>query len=316
MSRTERLLELMIRLRSRGHFTVQELADECGVSRRTMLRDLQALSELGVPLASTPGPGGGYTLAYPSRLVSPSLSVDEALGLIVSYEALLAYAESPLAASSLSAITKLRAALPPDTVGGLDRLRERVAMIGPERVYHAPLLPALLQAALAEAHLRIGYDSRGGTSERLIYPYGLVAALGFWYCACYDYRRAAHAWLRADRVLWLERVEGTERHEPMSLQQWLRRSPDVAGPLVRLHVTVTAAGMKDLDWSPFASHLARDDAGNGRIDLMVPAANLDYYARLFIRLGGEATVHAPPALIALLRERAEAVVARYMHQYQ
>ncbi len=28
MSRTERLLELMIRLRTRGRFTVQELADE------------------------------------------------------------------------------------------------------------------------------------------------------------------------------------------------------------------------------------------------------------------------------------------------
>ncbi len=314
MSRTERLLELMIRLRTRGRFTVQELADECGVSRRTMLRDLQALSELGVPLASTPGPGGGYTLAYPSRLVSPSLSVDEALGLIVSYEALLAYAESPLAASSLSAITKLRAALPPDTVGGLDRLRARVAMIGPERVYHAPLLSDLLQAALDEAHLRIGYESRGGTSERLIYPYGLVAALGFWYCACYDYRRTAHAWLRADRVQWLRRVEGherPERPEPLSLRQWLLRAPDVAGPLAPLDVTVTAAGLKDLDWSPFAGHLARDDAGNGRIDLMVPAANLDYYARIFIRLGGEAMVHAPPELIALLRERAEAILAHY-----
>ncbi len=95
------------------------------------------------------------------------------------------------------------------------------------------------------------------------------------------------------------------------MRQWLRRSPDVVGPLVRLDVTVTASGLKDLDWSPFAGHLMRDDAGNGHIDVMVPAANLDYYARIFIRLGDEATVHAPPELIALLRERAEAILGRY-----
>jgi predicted DNA-binding transcriptional regulator YafY len=59
MSRTERLLESITRVRARGRFTVQAMADEFGVSRRTMLRDLHALSAMGVPLASIPGPGGG-----------------------------------------------------------------------------------------------------------------------------------------------------------------------------------------------------------------------------------------------------------------
>ena len=40
------------------------------------------------------------------------LTVDEALALIVSYEALLRYPDSPFSAQSLSAVTKLRAALP------------------------------------------------------------------------------------------------------------------------------------------------------------------------------------------------------------
>ncbi|UZM97932.1 HTH domain-containing protein [Lysinibacillus sp. MHQ-1] len=41
-------------------FTIQEMAEECGVSRRTMIRDLMELSELGVPLYSEAGPNGGY----------------------------------------------------------------------------------------------------------------------------------------------------------------------------------------------------------------------------------------------------------------
>lgn len=85
VSKTERLLELLVTLRARGRFTVQEMAEEFGVSRRTMLRDLQALSALGVPLTATPGPGGGYLLAYPHGAVSLLFSVEEAIGLVLSY---------------------------------------------------------------------------------------------------------------------------------------------------------------------------------------------------------------------------------------
>ena len=55
MSRTARLLELLVRVQTKPRFTAQELAEEFGVSRRTMLRDLHALCGMGVPLRSTPG---------------------------------------------------------------------------------------------------------------------------------------------------------------------------------------------------------------------------------------------------------------------
>ena len=80
MSRTARLLELLIRVQTKPRFTSWELAEEFGVSRRTMLRDLQALSEMGVPLRSTPGPGGGYSLPRGGRRLSPSLTVGRGAG--------------------------------------------------------------------------------------------------------------------------------------------------------------------------------------------------------------------------------------------
>jgi predicted DNA-binding transcriptional regulator YafY len=46
-----------IRVQTKPRFTALKLAEEFGVSRPTMLRDLRALSETGVPLRSTPGPG-------------------------------------------------------------------------------------------------------------------------------------------------------------------------------------------------------------------------------------------------------------------
>src|SRR5215210_2491154 len=179
MSRTARLVELLLRVQTKPRFTAQELAEEFGVSRRTMLRDLHALSGMGVPLRSTPGPGGGYSLPRGGRRLSPSLTVDEALALIVSYEALLRYPDSPFSAQSLSAVTKLRAALPSDVVAELARLRRHVAVVEPVREYEVPLLGELLGASLDEAHLKITYDSiRSGVSERVVFPFGLYASQG------------------------------------------------------------------------------------------------------------------------------------------
>jgi len=311
MSRAERLLELITRVRATGRFTVQEMAGEFGVSRRTMLRDLHALSAMGVPLTSMPGPGGGYSLPYPQRPVTLSLAADEALGLILSYEAVLRDAPSPFRAPSVSAITKLRGALPPNVVRDLDRLRERVAVVGVERAYDAPFLADLLQAALDGAHLRVGYDSRRGPSERLIYPYGLVAGLGFWYCACYDYRRGVHAWLRADRIVSLERTEGQGTPETMTLAEWLRRPPETSQDMLALRAMVTARGMKELDWSAVGGGLMREADGSGGIDMPIPASSLDFYARLFLRLGAEATVASPVELVAALRREARSILSLY-----
>src|SRR5215203_5049391 len=69
----------MVRVQAKPRFTAAELAEEFGVSRRTILRDLQTLLGLGVPLRSTPGPGGGYSLPRGGRRLTPSLTVDEAL---------------------------------------------------------------------------------------------------------------------------------------------------------------------------------------------------------------------------------------------
>lgn len=62
MTKASRLLQLMDMIQEKNKFTVEELAIECGVSYRTMLRYLQELSQLGMPLYSEVGKNGGYSL--------------------------------------------------------------------------------------------------------------------------------------------------------------------------------------------------------------------------------------------------------------
>jgi predicted DNA-binding transcriptional regulator YafY len=310
LSRAARLLELMVRVQAKPRFTAQELAEEFGVSRRTMQRDLATLLRMGVPLRSTAGPGGGYSMPRGGRRLSPSLTVDEALGLIVSYEALLSYPAHPFAPKGVSAVTKLRSALPKDALGELERLRRHVGVVEPVRDYEAPLLGELLSAAVDGAHLQVTYDSmRSGVSERVIFPFGLYASAGFWYCACFDCKRDRNVAMRADRFLSARRVEGYEPLPHVPLDRW----PDNAGcedeEGVRVRARVTEPGTKSFE---LASLFGRALSGeNAVVEMYIPRRELDYYASRLLSVGTDVVVESPPELVGALREKAREVSELY-----
>jgi predicted DNA-binding transcriptional regulator YafY len=310
LSRSARLLELLIRVQTKPRFTAAELAEEFGVSRRTMLRDLGALSAMGVPLRSTPGPGGGYSLPRGGRRLSPSLTVDEALALIASYEALLRYPVHPFSTQSLSAVTKLRAALPNDVVAQLDRLRRHVFVGVPVRDYEAPLLGELLSAALDRAHLKVTYDSiESGVTERVIFPYGLYASQGYWYCACFDRKREMNVPMRADRFLSVERVEGFEPPE-FSIQGWMGTARE-GGERIRVSAKVTERGRKSFELTSLFGTIAPDEGGGGTLEAEMPHSEMDYYASRLLSVGTDIYVDSPPELVEAIQNKAREVICLY-----
>lgn len=314
MARAARLLEMLIRLRGAPCLTAQELANEFGVSRRTMQRDLRALANLGVRLAAAPGPGGGYTLARDQRLAPLTLTVDEALGVLLSYDAFARYAPPPFVAegAGLSAATKLRAALSPDAVRELERLGRHVAILARPVGDPAPLLGDLLRAALDRAHLRVVYDSKSGRSERIIFPFGVYAMGGCWYCACHDEKRGGNVSLRADRVVALARVEGDHARPPhIPMARWLDVVERDDGRGLPLRATVTPRGLLSYDLRALFGPIRPDGRGGGVIEGAIPRSEVAWYASQFLAAGPDVVVESPPELITAIRAQADTVAMLY-----
>ena len=61
MNRIDRLTAILLLLQGRKR-TAGEIAQRFEISRRTALRDMQALSEMGIPIVADQGASGGYTL--------------------------------------------------------------------------------------------------------------------------------------------------------------------------------------------------------------------------------------------------------------
>jgi predicted DNA-binding transcriptional regulator YafY len=58
--RADRFLSILIIISQKGLVTARELAEHFEVSLRTIYRDIEKISEAGVPIAATGGKGGGY----------------------------------------------------------------------------------------------------------------------------------------------------------------------------------------------------------------------------------------------------------------
>lgn len=58
----DRLIGILSILLQKDKITTQELANKFEVSRRTILRDINALSVAGIPIISEKGQGGGISI--------------------------------------------------------------------------------------------------------------------------------------------------------------------------------------------------------------------------------------------------------------
>ena len=83
--RAARLLQILLILQNRGRQTAGQLAEELEVVPRTILRDVDAMTEAGLPIIVHQGPRGGIELGFNYRTRLTGLAQDEAdaLGLIL-----------------------------------------------------------------------------------------------------------------------------------------------------------------------------------------------------------------------------------------
>jgi predicted DNA-binding transcriptional regulator YafY len=102
---------MLLVLQRRGRLTAHELAEALEVSERTILRDVEALSEAGVPIYTSRGSGGGIELmdGFETRLTG--LTAEEAQCLFLVGQPHVAH-RLGLGAATQSARNKLSNAVP------------------------------------------------------------------------------------------------------------------------------------------------------------------------------------------------------------
>lgn len=175
--RASRLLLMLLLVQNRGRMTSNELAAELEVSKRTILRDVEALSEAGLPMIVRAGRGGGIELGFNYRTRLTGLAADEAeaLGVLLTRKA-PELASLGLADSAARATTKLIESLP-DASRNIAQLAASRFRVGTAETTQDERVPALADAVRQQCVVRI---RARGPEPRTVHPLGLTLGENGW----------------------------------------------------------------------------------------------------------------------------------------
>lgn len=202
--------QIVRHLRRNTMTTIEVLAQDVGVSRRTILRDLIALRDEGYVIHSEPGRGGGISLDPQSIQTSPRLSVAEVFGLLISVASMRAAGQLPFAGLADAGLAKIEKALPRDKVRDLRQFLDclYVGTLAPQvDISHIgemdpDLLTAFEPAFLKQLYLQFQYrDAKGVETNRYVEPQAILILPPLWYLVAWDPDRQAIRHFRMDRIM-------------------------------------------------------------------------------------------------------------------
>ncbi|HBQ89928.1 YafY family protein [Alcaligenes aquatilis] len=220
MARAERLLSLLqVLRRHKRPVSGARLAQELGISIRTLYRDIASLQAQGADIEGEPGVG--YVLR-PSFMLPPLMfSQAELEALILGFRWVEKFADEPLTKAAGDAMAKISAVLPDNL---RDSLESTALRVGPRVIQDAELvdLGIARTAIRLQRKLRITYiDGAGQESERVIWPFSLGYFQHFRILVGWCELKGDFRHFRTDRIRGLVSLEESyPRHRADLFKQW------------------------------------------------------------------------------------------------
>lgn len=219
----DRLDLLTTRLKSDEPLILKDIAEEMGVSLRTLNRDIAILRERGLPIEADRGRGGGVRLNWRWGIGRMALSYREAVDLLVSL-AVVEQMKSPILMANLAPVRrKIMASFSPTDRHRVQKLKSRIligrmASVDVQGNYTPPqsgIVDRFHEAFLLMKVAEIDYrDDKGVRTRRRIEPHFLLLNYPIWYALCWDHLRQDIRTFRCDRMRSVTLDEDSFRMRP------------------------------------------------------------------------------------------------------
>ncbi len=304
LDRTKRLLEIIDLLQKGTGYDATSLAHACGVTRRTVFRDLTVLRRLGYQIEFDEN-CGRYRLFGTQYLPATHFSLEEALSMIVLCHEVGGRRPLPFLSAARQAAVKLESMLPQSMREKLQGMTDLVRIrLQPTNDLEGqePFYQRLCQASAQKRCVRILYQTptEEGTIRTRLSPYRLLFSRRSWYAIG---RSSLH---RSVRTFNLGRILGMEELEDrysiprgFSLKRYLRNAwhliPE-SGPdqeIVIRFAPMVAQNVAEIGWHPTQRCEFTDD---GSLLFRVTVSGLHEISWWVLGYGDKAEVLQPAEL--------------------
>lgn len=206
-SQAARLHDVIRLLEARYGATVDELAEECSVTRRTIYRDLQAIGDAGYPLVGERQDDGTvlYRFLTGFKQIPPiTFSLEELMTLYLCRGQLAFLAGTPFQEDLDAIFGRIRSSLPPRSVAHLERIAEAGSLKFQgvhDYTGKAEMLQQLRRALLFQYRTDVAYTpAKRPTQTYRFDPYRLLFYDGALYVGGYAHNRQALRLFLVDRI--------------------------------------------------------------------------------------------------------------------
>lgn len=211
MRRTDRLFELIQIFRDGRLKLGRDLAEQLGVSLRTLYRDIDTLVASGIPIEGERGVG--YILREPIFLPPLNLSHIELEALQFGMELAKRSSDSELNAAADALLQKVQAVLPANQQGA--QRRWPMSVYSTNLASDVETLPVLRRAIAKRRKLDLCYKSLDGiVSQRVIRPLQIEFWGQVWTCTAWCEERNDFRVFRVDLIESVSLLDTTFALEP------------------------------------------------------------------------------------------------------
>lgn len=313
MSKYDRLLYILNLLRTRRNLNAASLARECGVTERSIYRDIIALSEANVPIYYD----NGYKLATDNFLPPLNFDFDE-------YNCLrMALDSSPLAKTGKYAplLKKVRAKIDANLSQSVKEKKRQSApttLIDIEvagEVENAEKFYGVVEEAVRSFRcLELSYDALlSGESTRTIEPYFIVFKGRAFYVVAYCRLRKDFRTFRLDRIKEVKLLEETfSPRQGVSAESYFEGSWQIqGGEPVEVVVRFIGPAARIVAGSHHHQDEAITKLANGEIEYRVTVRGTEEIKRWILGFGEQATVQEPESLRLEMQTIASGLASKY-----
>ena len=301
-----RVLTVLELLQTHGQLSGGDLAARLEVSVRTVQRYVARLQDLGIPVASSRGPGGSYRLQPGFRLPPLMFGTEEAFAVALGLDALVFLGLSETAPAAAGVKAKLARVLPETVSGQVAALQSVLELERPAWVVGADiaLLTRLASAVQARKRVCLGYRKKGdAVSVREVEPYGLMQHSGRWFLGGFCLLRRSLRLFRVDRIDTAVVLKETfERPADFEMAAFLRDS--IAFAPAPWEVSVWLDAPPETVRRRIGARAVLEPEGGGT-RLRCGVTDLDEFAVTLLYLGCGLEVTEPPELIRAFQTLAE-----------
>jgi predicted DNA-binding transcriptional regulator YafY len=312
LRRVDRLMAILIALQQRNE-TAQSLADKFEISKRTILRDMQALSEMGIPLYAVAGPKGGFRLMEGFQLPPLQMDTQEALTVLFALKAMIRMADTPFNQARFTIMDKIRALIPETTLTQIEPILEKLEMEVPARSFKTPHLTSLLALMSESRWLEVFYRSSNHQRWLHLLPKRVYAANGFWYCEAYSLTHQEDRLFRVDRFDRIKEMDPPKQLQCEPGYVTARNATPADNNPIRIVARLTYKGMLVVEQDAHIGEMVRwisDDVWE--IDFACPASEWEWAIRFFFSIGLHAEVMEPE----ILRQKIGQLAKQLYQQYE